>query len=82
MQAQEALRKVLKKIAASVNGQQENVRTVYGRQVNLIHQSTPILMLPQLESNVLQDQDPGSTTFGKFYTMVDIDAVDGDSVIK
>lgn len=82
MQAIEVIQKQLRRIAAETNGQQENVRTFMGRQLLFFHKNAQLPLLPYIKSDDIQIQDATSPNFGKFYSMVDIDTVDGNSIIQ
>jgi hypothetical protein len=89
MNSIEALRKQLRKIAASTHGQTENVRTIQGRQMFFLNHQQAMFLLPHLaptdggEQGKVQVKDPNDVNFGKFYVLVDVDPVDsGTSIIK
>lgn len=82
MQAQENLAKQLKKIAARTHGQVPEVRTVYGKQLLMMKNTSAMLKLPSIIGTPAQDQDPASSTFGQWFSMVDLSEVDGSDPIK
>lgn len=71
MQAQEALQKQLRKIAAATHGQVSEVRTFQGRQLMFLQQNSQLLLLPYIESDNLQN------SVGTPFFMVNIDPVNG-----
>lgn len=79
MEALEALQKSIKAIAARTHGQKGDVRTFQGRQLIWLKDSTHLQLLPSLESDTLQVLSGGD--FGKWYTMVDVDPVNGSNDI-
>lgn len=81
MQAQEALQKILQRIAAGTHGQVPEVRTIMGRQLLFLRQHTELFALPYLQSENIQDLTEGSPTFGEDFFMVDVDLVDGSALI-
>lgn len=82
MQAQEALQKLLRKIATGAFGQVPEVRTIQGRQLMFLSNAPAIFALPYTESDDLQETDLASPNFGEYFFMVDFDAVDGGRRIR
>lgn len=81
MYALEQLHKIIKTIAAKTHGQVGGVRTVQGRQLIFMKESTPIMLLPNIQADDLMV--PSGANLGKFYSMVDVDPVDSpNAVIK
>lgn len=81
MQAQEALQKILRRIASGTHGQVPEVRTFMGRQLLFLRQNTELFALPYVQSEDLQDLEPGSPDFGSDFFIIDIDDIDGDAVL-
>lgn len=73
MQSLEAFQQALKRISARTHGQLPDVRSVMGRQLTYLKDSSAMALLPHQKAKVLQDHDPDSPTYTQFYFMVGID---------
>jgi hypothetical protein len=77
MHAETNLKNWIKELSARTHGQTGNVKTVFGRQLIFLKDSSKIMQLPNLGTISMQDLDLASPTYGMYYAAVDIDRVDG-----
>jgi hypothetical protein len=77
MQAQKRLQDWVKELARRTHGQTGDTRLVFGRQLTFMHNASQMAQFPMGDAIQMQDMVSGSSTFGMFYSCVDIDVVDG-----